>query len=73
MNGSGNPWGRVKVLTSDYEVWECFCSSDVLPIVSQVKQGQILNMTFEFRPNQYADGKGNIQNGVKVTVVDASY
>lgn len=73
INNSGNPWGRIKIMSSDYEIWECFCSSDVLPFITQVMQGQILNLTLEFRPNQYADAKGNIQNGVRVSVVDASY
>lgn len=70
VSGSGNAWGRLRFLSPDYDVWECFVGGDAVASLSGLKQGSVANVTAEYRPTQYVGKDGNIQQSVRMNLVE---
>lgn len=70
ISGSGNPWGRLKFLAPDYDVWECFVGGDAVASLSGLRQGCLADITAEYKPTQFVGKDGNIQQAVRMNLVE---
>lgn len=70
VSGNGNPWGRLKFLSAEYDVWESFVSGDTVAQLAGLKPGSVVHIGAEFKPSQYVGKDGNIQQSVRMNLLE---